>query len=301
MARRKKGRDISGWIILDKPAGPTSTACVNKLRWAFEAKKAGHAGTLDPAATGVLAVAFGEATKCVPYVADALKAYLFTVSFGAATNTDDAEGEVIDRSDSRPEDDEIRAALGRFTGEIMQVPPKYSAVKIDGERAYKLARDGEDFEVEARPLWVESLELVSRPDANTAVLRMVCGKGGYVRSIARDLGEALGCFGHVLELRREWSGPFDCEEAATIENVEKLARTEEIDALLVPLEAGLAELAQVMVNEDAANRIAHGNPAPVIAADAEFGEECWASHKGRAIALGRYMAGEFHPARVLNR
>ena len=174
MARRK-GRDISGWIILDKPAGPTSTACVNKLRWALEAKKAGHAGTLDPAATGLLAVAFGEATKCVPYVADTLKSYLFTVRLGAATNTDDAEGEVVETSEARPGDEAIEAALAGFTGEIMQVPPKYSAVKIDGERAYKLAREGEDFEVEARPLWVESLELVDRPDADTMALRMVCG------------------------------------------------------------------------------------------------------------------------------
>ncbi|QDC07749.1 tRNA pseudouridine(55) synthase TruB [Oceanicola sp. D3] len=300
MARRK-GRDISGWIILDKPAGPTSTACVNKLRWALEAKKAGHAGTLDPAATGLLAVAFGEATKCVPYITDAEKCYDFTVRLGAATNTDDAEGEVVATAETRPSDDEIRAALGHFTGDIMQVPPKFSAVKIDGERAYALARDGEDFEVQARPLWVESLELTARPDADTAELRMVCGKGGYVRSIARDLGEALGCLGHVVTLRRSWSGPFDLENAVTLEQVEELARTPEIDALLVPLEAGLEELARVTVNEASANRIAHGNPAPVVASDAEFGEECWAAHQGRAVALGRYMGGEFHPARVLNR
>ncbi|MCO6384464.1 tRNA pseudouridine(55) synthase TruB [Oceanicola sp. 502str15] len=300
MARRK-GRDISGWIILDKPAGPTSTGCVNKLRWAFEAKKAGHSGTLDPAATGLLAIAFGEATKCVPYVMDADKCYSFTVRLGAATNTDDAEGEVIATSEARPSDDEIRAALAGFTGEIMQVPPKYSAVKIDGERAYALARDGEDFEVAARPLWVESLELVARPDPDTAELRMVCGKGGYVRSIARDLGEALGCLGHVLGLRREWSGPFDLEGSVTLEQVEALARTPDVDGLLLPLEAGLGDLARVTVNEAAATRIAHGNPAPVVATDAEFGEECWAAHKGQAIALGRFMGGEFHPARVLNR
>lgn len=300
MARRK-GRDISGWIILDKPAGPTSTACVNKLRWAFQAKKAGHAGTLDPAATGLLAIALGEATKCVPYVMDAEKCYGFTVRFGAATNTDDAEGEVIATSEARPTDAEIGAALAGFTGEIMQVPPKYSAVKIDGERAYALARDGEDFEVQARPLWVESLELVARPDADTAELRMVCGKGGYVRSIARDLGQALGCLGHVLELRREWSGPFDLERAVTLEQVEALARTPELDGLMLPLEAGLGELPRVTVNEAAANRIAHGNPAPVVASEAEFGEECWAAHKGQAIALGRYIGGEFQPARVLNR
>ncbi|MBY6154853.1 tRNA pseudouridine(55) synthase TruB [Vannielia litorea] len=300
MARRK-GRDISGWIILDKPAGPTSTACVNKLRWAYESKKAGHAGTLDPAATGLLAIALGEATKCVPYVMDAEKCYSFTVRLGAATNTDDAEGEVIETAEARPTDDEFRAALPGFTGDIMQVPPKYSAVKIDGERAYALARDGEDFEVEARPLWVESLELVSRPDADTAELRMVCGKGGYVRSIARDLGKALGCLGHVVTLRREWSGPFDLDKAVTLEQVEELARKPEIDGLLVPLEEGLGDLPRVTVNEAAATRIANGNPAPVVASDAEFGEDCWAAHMGQAIALGRYLGGEFHPSRVLNR
>jgi tRNA pseudouridine55 synthase len=206
MGRRKKGRDISGWVIVDKPAGPTSTAVVNKVRWAFDAKKAGHAGTLDPAATGVLAVALGEATKTVPYITDALKAYSFTVRFGQATNTDDAEGEVIATSDARPTDEEIRAALPRFAGEILQVPPQFSAVKIDGERAYARAREGEAVEIAARPLFVESIRLLDRPDPDHAVLEMVCGKGGYVRSLARDLGEALGCLGHVTQLRRIWSG-----------------------------------------------------------------------------------------------
>ena len=163
MARKRKGRDISGWLVVDKPAGPTSTAVVNKVRWAMQARKAGHAGTLDPEATGVLAVALGEATKTVPYVTDALKAYRFAVKFGAATNTDDAEGEVIATSDQRPSDEEIKAALGAFVGDIMQVPPQFSAVKIDGQRAYKLARDGEDVEIAARPLWVEELVLTDRP------------------------------------------------------------------------------------------------------------------------------------------
>ena len=166
MARRKKGRDISGWLVVDKPAGITSTAVVNKVRWALDAKKAGHAGTLDPEATGVLAIALGEATKTVPYITDALKAYRFTVRLGQATNTDDAEGEVIAESAERPGDEEIKAALGGFIGEIMQVPPKFSAVKIDGQRAYKLAREGEDFEVAARPLWVEELLLTDRPDVD---------------------------------------------------------------------------------------------------------------------------------------
>ena len=197
MGRKRKGRDISGWLVVDKPAGPTSTAIVNKVRWAFDARKAGHAGTLDPEATGVLAVALGEATKTVPYITDALKAYTFTVRFGQATNTDDAEGEVIAESDLRPSDDDIKEALAGFIGEIEQVPPQFSAVKIDGQRAYKLARDGEDIEIAARPLWVEELILTDRPDKDHAVLEMTCGKGGYVRAIARDLGKVLGCHGHV--------------------------------------------------------------------------------------------------------
>ena len=202
MARRKKGRALSGWLIVDKPLGITSSAVVNKAKWAFDAQKAGHAGTLDPEATGVLAIAFGEATKTVPYVTDSMKAYRFTVRLGQATNTDDGEGEVIRESDLRPSADEIRASLPEFSGDIMQVPPQYSAVKVDGERAYKRARDGEEMELAARPLFVESLELVEMPDADHAVFEMICGKGGYVRSIARDLGQALGCFGHVVQLRR---------------------------------------------------------------------------------------------------
>jgi len=164
---RKKGRDISGWIVIDKPAGMTSTAVVGKVRWAFDAKKAGHAGTLDPAATGVLAIALGEATKTVPFITDALKCYRFAVRWGAATATDDAEGEVIGTSAVRPSDEAIRAALGAFRGEIMQVPPQYSAVKVEGQRAYDLAREGEEMDLAARPLWVESLELLERPDASS--------------------------------------------------------------------------------------------------------------------------------------
>ena len=242
---RKKGRDISGWLIVDKPAGMTSTSVVNKVRWALAAKKAGHAGTLDPDATGVLAVALGEATKTVPFVTDALKAYRFTVRLGQRTNTDDAEGEVIASSDARPSDDEIKEALHRFVGEIEQIPPQFSAVKIDGERAYKRARDGETMEIAARPLWVEELVMTGRPDSDHVELEMTCGKGGYVRSIARDLGEALGCHGHVRELRRIWSGPFEAEDGIGIEQIDALAKTPELDEKLLPLEVGLADLPEL--------------------------------------------------------
>ncbi len=300
MGRRKKGRDVHGWLVVDKPAGISSNAVVNKVRWAFDAKKAGHAGTLDPEATGVLAVALGEATKTVPYITDALKAYRFTVRLGKATNTDDAEGEVISESETRPSDDEIVAALAPLTGDIMQVPPKFSAVKIDGQRAYKLARDGEEVEIEARPLFVEDLKLVDRLDADHVTLEMTCGKGGYVRAIARDLGEALGCYGHVRELRRIWSGPFVAEEGVSMERIEELAKSEEIDALLLPLSEGLTSLPELKCTHEGATRLRHGNPGMVIASDVDYGDEAWASYEGEPVAVGIYKAGELHPSRVFN-
>ncbi|WP_170439140.1 tRNA pseudouridine(55) synthase TruB [Ruegeria arenilitoris] len=298
MGRKRKGRDISGWLVVDKPAGMTSTAVVNKVRWALDAKKAGHAGTLDPEATGVLAVALGEATKTVPYITDALKAYTFTVRLGQATNTDDAEGEVIAESDLRPTDDEIKQALLPFVGEIMQVPPKFSAVKIDGQRAYKLARDGEDVELAARPLWIEELVLIDRPDPDHVVLEMTCGKGGYVRSIARDLGAALGCHGHVKELRRIWSGPFEAEDGLSIEQIDEMAKTPALDEHLRPLEEGLADLPELKCTPEGATRLRNGNPGMVLASDVEYGDEAWASFDGKAVAVGVYKSGELHPSRV---
>ena len=300
MGRKRKGRAVSGWLVVDKPAGITSTAVVGKVRWAFDAAKAGHAGTLDPAATGVLAIALGEATKTVPYITDALKCYRFVVTLGAATNTDDAEGIVIATSASRPTDAEIIAALPQFRGEIMQTPPQFSAVKIDGERAYALARDGEEFEIAARPLWVESLEMISRPDADHLELEMVCGKGGYVRSIARDLGAALGCLGHVQWLRRTWSGPFDAAQGISLETLDQLAKTEGLDAYLLPLEVGLADLPELPATPEGAARLKNGNPGMVLASNVEYGDEAWASYQGRAVAVGVYKSGELHPSRVFN-
>lgn len=300
MARGRKGRNISGWVIVDKPAGITSTAVVNKIRWAFDAQKAGHAGTLDPDATGLLAVALGEATKTIPYVTDALKAYEFTVTFGASTSTDDASGEVVATSDARPTDAAIKEALNAFVGDIMQVPPAFSAIKIDGERAYDLAREGQEFEIAARPLFVESLLLVDRLDADHAVLEMTCGKGGYVRSIARDLGAALGCYGHVLKLRRIWSSSFTLKGAVTMEQVESLARTPALDDLLQPLEVALADLPMVTCPEASLTRFRNDNPALVFPAPGlEFGDEAWVSVDGRALAIGQYRGSELHPARVI--
>lgn len=299
MAKTRKGRPVSGWVIVDKPAGIGSTDVVNKVKWAFQAQKAGHAGTLDPDATGVLAVALGEATKCVPVVADALKCYRFRVVFGAATSTDDASGAVIATSPLRPADDEIEAALAAFRGEILQVPPQVSAVKVDGERAYDLAREGIEMDLAARPLWVDSLVLLGRPDADHADLEMVCGKGGYVRAIARDLGRALGCLGHVAWLRREWSGPFEAAEGVTIAQIEELARQDGIDALLAPLELALADLPELKATAEGAVRLKNGNPGQVLG-HIDYGDEAWASFDGKALALGRYMGGELHPSRVFN-
>ncbi|MEY4983543.1 MAG: hypothetical protein RIR62_1809 [Pseudomonadota bacterium] len=300
MARTKKGRAVSGWVVIDKPAGITSTSVVNKVKWAFQAQKAGHAGTLDPAATGLLAVALGEATKTVPYITDALKCYRFMVRLGAATTTDDAEGTILETAAHRPSDADIAAALPAFRGDIQQVPPQFSAVKVDGERAYDLAREGEAMDLAARPLWVESLEIVARPDADHVELEMVCGKGGYVRSIARDLGRALGCLGHVAWLRREWSGPFSCADAVTLDRIEELARTDDIDALLKPLELGLADLPELPATPEGAARLKNGNPGMVFASDVDWGEEAWASYQGRAVAVGIYKSGELHPSRVFN-
>lgn len=300
MARKGKGRAISGWLVVDKPAGITSTTVVNRVKWAFNANKAGHAGTLDPAATGVLAIALGEATKTVPYITDALKCYRFVVRLGAATNTDDAEGEVIATAETRPEDAQIAAALAAFRGEIMQVPPQFSAVKIDGERAYALAREGESFEIAARPLWVESLEMIGRLDADHVELEMVCGKGGYVRAIARDLGAALGCLGHVLWLRRTWSGPFDAADGMSLATLDELARTEALDAYLKPLELGLQDLPELPATPEGAARLRNGNPGMVIASNVEYGDEAWASYQGQAVAVGIYKSGELHPSRVFN-
>lgn len=298
MARRKKGRAISGWLVVDKPLGVTSSAVVNKAKWAFDAQKAGHAGTLDPEASGVLAIAFGEATKTVPYVTDSMKAYRFTVRLGQSTNTDDGEGEIISESDLRPSADDIRAALPEFTGDIMQVPPQYSAVKVDGERAYKRARDGEAMELAARPLLVESLELIEMPDADHVVLEMVCGKGGYVRSVARDLGLALGCYGHVVVLRRIWAGPFEVSDGISFETLDELAKDRKLDEYLLPLEAGLHDLHELECTPEGAAKIRNGNPGMVIASGVEYGEECWASIDGVPVAIGVYKSGELHPNRV---
>jgi tRNA pseudouridine55 synthase len=299
MSRRSRGRPVHGWLIVDKPAGVTSAAVVAKAKWALGAAKAGHAGTLDPAATGLLALAFGEATKTVPYVTEARKAYRFTVRWGAATSTDDAEGAVIATSEFRPDLAAVAAALREFTGEILQVPPQISAVKVEGERAYALARAGEELELAARPLTVERLELIAVPDRDTVVLEMICGKGGYVRSLARDLGARLGCLGHVAALRRLWSGPFDLDQATDWETLEAEARTPALDGRLLPVQAALAGLPELACPAHAAGRLLNGNAMPLPApAGLSDGATVWASRDGVPLAVGAWRGGALHPSRV---
>ncbi|MFT3974010.1 MAG: tRNA pseudouridine(55) synthase TruB [Amaricoccus sp.] len=293
MARKRRGRPVHGWLILDKPAGVTSAHAVARAKRTLDAEKAGHAGTLDPAATGLLALAFGEATKTVPFIADASKAYRFTVRWGAATTTDDAEGEAIATSPLRPERAAIEAALPAFTGDILQIPPQVSAVKVDGERAYALARAGETLDLAARPLRVARLDLVAM-DADTATFEMDCGKGGYVRSIARDLGARLGCFGHVAALRRLATGPFDLDGAA---NWDDLAEPG-LGQRLLPLEAALAGVPELACPAPLATRILNGNPMPLVGAGLADGATAWASRDGVPLAVGTWRGGALHPSRV---
>lgn len=300
MGRTRKGRDISGWVLIDKPAGVTSTAVVSKVRWAFEAKKAGHAGTLDPDATGLLPIALGEATKTIAYLGDALKAYEFLVRFGSSTTTDDASGEVIETSSHRPSDEDIAAALPAFTGDIRQTPPQFSAVKVDGARAYDLAREGVALDLAERDLYVDALDMLDRPDPDHVRLRFVCGSGGYVRSIARDLGARLGCCGHVVTLRRLWVGPFDIADAVSLPQIEAQARTPEIDTCLMPVAQALADLPELRATEQGCARLRHGNPGQVLPGAVEYGDLAWASFADLPVAIGRYRAGELHPERVFN-
>ena len=302
MARRKKFDDVHGWIVLDKPVGVTSTQAVARLKRLFHANKCGHAGTLDPLASGLLPIAFGEATKTVSFVMDGTKVYRFTVRWGAQTSTDDTEGEVIATADGRPSKAEIEAILPEFIGEIMQVPPKFSAIKIDGERAYDLARDGEEVVLEARPIEILDLVLVDVPDGDTAVFDCECGKGTYVRALARDMGLRLGTRGHVVGLRRVVVGPFEEEDMIPLADIEAAAEAGGIDAarlLLAPIEAGLAEVTEVPVNRDAAARLRRGQSVILRGRDAPADEDAvYATCAGELVAIGEVDRGELVPKRV---
>jgi len=305
MARRKKGNPVNGWVILDKPVGMTSTQAVGKVRWLFQAQKAGHAGTLDPLATGVLPIALGEATKTVPYAVDGAKAYEFTVRWGAETDTDDAEGRVIETSEHRPTRSEIEAILPEFHGEILQTPPQFSAIKIQGERAYDLARSGEKVALEPRSVLIDRLDLVDMPDADTSLFEAECGRGTYVRALARDMGRQLGCLGHVTQLRRTRVAAFDVESAVTVAELEAAHDADgdraSLSDYLQPIELALADLMELSVSQQDAARLARGQTVLMRGRDAPIASgEAYAVCKGTLIALCEIERGEIMPIRVFN-
>lgn len=306
MARRQ-GLPVHGWIVVDKPAGLTSAAVVGIVRASTAAAKVGHGGTLDPMATGVLPVALGEATKTVPYVVDGLKSYRFIVRWGEQRDTDDAEGETIAESAHRPPAAAIVAALPRFTGDIEQVPPRYSAVKVGGQRAYALARAAQPVTLAARPARVEAFRLIACPDADHAEFEVIAGKGVYMRALARDLALALGTVGHVAALRRLAVGPFTLAEAMTLDRVEGLRHSPGWEACLLPVGAALAGLPALSLTEAEARRLQHGRAIaalPVasrsaLSAVGRDGVVC-AMSCGRPVALAQLRGGEIHPLRILN-
>jgi len=305
MGRRKAaGRPINGWLAIDKTEGMTSTHVVAVVKRLTGARKVGHGGTLDPLATGVLPVALGEATKTVPYVMDAAKAYAFRLRFGEQRDTDDSTGAVIATSDRRPSDEEIRAALAGFRGVIEQVPPQYAAVKVQGERAYDIARRGETVELAAREVRIDELELRGRPDPDHADFHMVCGKGAYVRAIARDLGTALGCCAHVVALRRTEVGPFTVAHALSLDALAEIASSDTLPQVLVPVTTALAGIPALAVTEPQALRLRAGQAVRV--APALLGENeaavlpatVRAMRAGELIALARLEGVELSPVRV---
>lgn len=305
MALRRKGSPVSGWLILDKPQGMTSTQAVTKVRRLFDAAKAGHAGTLDPLATGVLPIALGEATKTVPFAVEGLKTYRFTIRFGAETDTDDAEGAVTAESEARPSSEAIAAMLSRFTGEISQVPPRFSALKVDGARAYDLARDKEEFELAPRMVSIERLLLVSRSDPDHCVLETECGKGTYVRALARDLGEALGCFAHVTELRRTRVGPFGEEAAISLAKLEELGHSaagrDALLGVLKPVQTALDDIPALAISGQDAARLKRGQPVLLRGRDAPILKgPVYATSRGSLVAVGEVSQGELRPTRVFN-
>src|SRR5215510_1629415 len=302
-ARRRKGKAVNGWLVLDKPAGMTSPQAVGLVRRLFDAQKAGHAGTLDPLATGILPIALGEATKTVPYAVDGEKCYRFTVRWGAETDTDDAQGRIVRTSELRGEPAAISGLLPRFTGEIMQTPPAYSAVKIAAKRAYDLAREGEAVALQPRPVAIHALNLLEMPDADSAVFEARCGKGTYVRALARDMGRALGCLGHLIALRRTRVAGFEEAGAISLARVEA-ARAEgqaALFGLLQPIEAALHDFAVLNVGPADAARLLNGQPILIRGRDAPHQPgPTYALCMGNLVALGEIERGELHPIRVFN-
>ncbi len=315
MSRRKKGEDVSGWVVLDKPEDMTSTHAVSAVRRAFNAQKAGHSGTLDPLASGILPIALGEATKTVPWLMEAQKTYLFTIKWGVSTETQDREGKVTATSDVRPSEIAIRAALEGFVGEIEQVPPQYSAVKVDGERAYDLARAGEDVELAARQVVVYEAELVEAEGQDLAHFRIRSGKGFYIRALVRDLAAKLGAEGHVWRLRRTAVGPFTEAKAVTLDALEDLRHKGAASERLNPVETALADIPALAINGEDAFKLKQGRPIvllphvveglkpnfkPRTIAGQDASRAAVALFQGKAVALGDVRAGQFKPTRVFH-
>ncbi|MDG2530314.1 tRNA pseudouridine(55) synthase TruB [Caulobacter endophyticus] len=306
MARRKKGDAVSGWVCLDKPYDLTSTSAVSRVRRAFNAQKAGHAGTLDPLATGILPLALGEATKTVPFLMDADKAYRFTIEWGRNTTTLDREGETTASSDVRPAVEAVEAALPAFIGEVDQVPPNFSAIKVDGERAYDLARDGVEFELQTRKVTIHALRVLSVPDVDHVELEMECGKGTYVRAVVRDLAAALGACGHVSQLRRTRVGQFTEDTAISLETLENLGYEARLSEALLPVETALDDIPALAVTDEDAFRLAQGRaivllPRQVETLKAELspGDRTVSAMSGeRLVALCEMRAGKLNPVRV---
>jgi tRNA pseudouridine55 synthase len=307
MARKRKGRPIDGWLVLDKPLGLSSATAVAKVKRALDAAKAGHGGTLDPLATGILPIALGEATKTVSFVMDGAKAYRFSVRWGVQTNTDDAEGVAVAENPHRPDAAAIRAVLPRFTGTIQQVPPVYSAIKVNGERAYALARADEEPELAARPVVIDGLDLVECPDPDTALLEVRCGKGTYVRALARDIALALGTVGHVVTLRRIACGPFREKDAISLDKLEGLGHIAAFADHVLPIATVLDDIPALALTEDEARRLASGQSVSLTTVASRSsrsippdGATVQASSQGRVVALARIESGMIRPVRVLN-
>jgi tRNA pseudouridine55 synthase len=303
---KRDKRDVHGWVVLDKPIGMTSTHAVSIIKRLTQAKRAGHAGTLDPLASGALPIALGEATKTVPFVMDGRKLYRFTVRWGEERDTDDAEGRVVETSDWRPTPEAIRALLPAFTGLIQQVPPRYSAIKVEGERAYDLARDGAAVELAARPVEITRLELAKTTDADHTVLEAECGKGTYVRSLARDLGRQLGCFGHVSNLRRMAVGPFGEETMISLEELEAVchraaAGEASLADAILPVETALDDIPALAVSRADAARLQRGQAVVLRGRDAPiFRGSVYVTVASHLLALAEVDHGEIVPKRVFN-
>lgn len=308
MARRKKGDVVNGWVCLDKPLEMGSTEAVSKIRRLFNAQKAGHAGTLDPLASGILPIALGEATKTVPFMMDAEKVYRFTINWGVSTDSLDREGEIVARSDVRPSVEAVRAALPAFVGEIDQVPPQYSAIKVDGQRAYDLARDGVEFELATRRVTIHAAVVTSSPDADHVEITMRTGKGVYVRSLARDLAAALGAEGHVSALRRERVGPFSTENAVTLDFLTDLVHRDAASEGLLPVATALDDIPELAVTDQDAFSLRQGRPIVLLPRQVETlksrlreGSRTVSAFQGQTlVALGQLRAGRLEPDRVFN-